>query len=689
MSTEAQLAAALADKDAQIATLTEVIQTELGSTASIFPWSPPPPSPPNAPPPIAPETIQPSGIIWWLAVTLFLWLLPPIGVKIYLVRKRRRIKAEQKEKRWLYSGTNDDAQDTSSSRETPGGEDAARNESFEQAIKTFAEAEAAAHQRYFRVCGALAQLGWMSFVFGFIPFFVTMLDRVDFTDIDLFPGEHSRIYHYFTWPSIIGQSVMMMAIRPIDTELIRFAAFASITIMLPFFIVYGINVYHALMNPARGYGTLAFIILCLYIRTFVFLWPELNIRCPGQVNFEPKHPRVSLQDQWKILRQCWFYMGIVVLAMWFLVLEPVEEGSISRNVRVSFQVLWLPASALIIMAIVTGRKTRGRFLRFIGSLGEGKGSAEQKAASVASLVSGGGAGSAAEALSNAARLLRAQPLSTLSRKNLANSKPDPTLYADSVPAKFGDLHAFMSHSWSDDGDIKYDKLHEWDRERGGDGDEMSPSGAPGSEALIWLDKSCINQQSINESLAALPIFLAACQKLLILAGPTYSSRLWCVMEIFVFLRVNGKGEDLVVKLLSEHTNLIESLQTFKAEKARTFLEGDRQRLLAIIESAFGAFTPFDKIVRGAFDDKLSEARGINPNSTPSPSFKRRLSTTVRELVKPTAMPTELGSIDLEENSEKQAVMDHQSAREVELDNRRRRSSAEKPAVREVELVVAK
>ena len=50
------------------------------------------------------------------------------------------------------------------------------------------------------------------------------------------------------------------------------------------------------------------------------------------------------------------------------------------------------------------------------------------------------------------------------------------------------------------------------------------------------DKACIDQNSIQQSLACLPVFLAGCQTLLVVAGPTYCSRLWCVMEIFTFAR---------------------------------------------------------------------------------------------------------------------------------------------------------
>ena len=58
----------------------------------------------------------------------------------------------------------------------------------------------------------------------------------------------------------------------------------------------------------------------------------------------------------------------------------------------------------------------------------------------------------------------------------------------------------------------------------------------GREPTVWLDKACLNQANIEESLALLPCYLAGCNQLLIIAGQTYTQRLWCVMEIFTFAR---------------------------------------------------------------------------------------------------------------------------------------------------------
>ena len=43
----------------------------------------------------------------------------------------------------------------------------------------------------------------------------------------------------------------------------------------------------------------------------------------------------------------------------------------------------------------------------------------------------------------------------------------------------------------------------------------------------------VNQSDIASNLACLPIFLAGCSELLVIAGPTFTERLWCIMEVYV------------------------------------------------------------------------------------------------------------------------------------------------------------
>ena len=54
---------------------------------------------------------------------------------------------------------------------------------------------------------------------------------------------------------------------------------------------------------------------------------------------------------------------------------------------------------------------------------------------------------------------------------------------------------------------------------------------------LGLAQACIDQSNIAASLPCLPIFLSGCKELLVIAGETYTSRLWCVIELFTFLKV--------------------------------------------------------------------------------------------------------------------------------------------------------
>ena len=70
---------------------------------------------------------------------------------------------------------------------------------------------------------------------------------------------------------------------------------------------------------------------------------------------------------------------------------------------------------------------------------------------------------------------------------------------------------------------------------------------------VWLDKGCIDQQNIDASLAALPLYLAGCDRLVVVAGSTYASRLWCVIEIFTFLFMGGSRDRIDVLPIGDDT----------------------------------------------------------------------------------------------------------------------------------------
>ena len=142
-------------------------------------------------------------------------------------------------------------------------------------------------------------------------------------------------------------------------------------------------------------------------------------------------------------------------------------------------------------------------------------------------------------------------------------------------------------------------------------DHSPASGADGLPSLPPQDKACIPQGDIDRSLACLPIFLSGCQQLLIVAGRSYCERLWCVMEIFVYLHMGGSLDRITIEIIAQQDTvekdarqlLTAQFACFDAAKAQCFKVEDREKLLAVIEAAFGDFKEFNQCVRDVFAER--------------------------------------------------------------------------------------
>ena len=102
-----------------------------------------------------------------------------------------------------------------------------------------------------------------------------------------------------------------------------------------------------------------------------------------------------------------------------------------------------------------------------------------------------------------------------------------------------------------------------------------------------------------------------------MVGKTYISRLWCVMEVSIYMRIKGTtsiGElssQLTIKLLGEDaTSISERIARFEAAKAQCRHDRDRQRLLAVIEASFGTTVPFDELVVKVFNEQVIGVKGL-------------------------------------------------------------------------------
>lgn len=171
------------------------------------------------------------------------------------------------------------------------------------------------------------------------------------------------------------------------------------------------------------------------------------------------------------------------------------------------------------------------------------------------------------------------------------------------PALLGEVDAFVSHSWHDDPRAKWDALQAWCD---------SFYAKHGRPPKLWLDFCCIDQHYIEATLSCLPLFLSGCTKLLIIAGATYTRRLWCAIELFVFVCIHqsmssDNSEVVYAGTTEEERSLVgERFKSFDVLQCECSEPEDKLRLQGVVEAGSGTRENFNVQIRGMLGG-LSEA----------------------------------------------------------------------------------
>jgi len=222
---------------------------------------------------------------------------------------------------------------------------------------------------------------------------------------------------------------------------------------------------------------------------------------------------------------------------------------------------------------------------------------ERAAAGIAALV---GDCDVVQAHREAAKRFRSIRLSELTFEDLATNDPNPALFNLAAPANLHECDAFISHSWHDNAKAKWKALQEW---------RADFIEQHGREPTLWFDKCCIDQNNIDQDLRCLPIFLSGCRSLVVFAGPTYLSRLWCIMELFTFAHMHRGSDAIEITCVciegqteADLGVIKNSFSAFDAAHCKCHLPEDKARLLRIICTAFGNLEEFNAAVRRIFDD---------------------------------------------------------------------------------------
>lgn len=169
----------------------------------------------------------------------------------------------------------------------------------------------------------------------------------------------------------------------------------------------------------------------------------------------------------------------------------------------------------------------------------------------------------------------------------------------------GHCDVFWSHSWSDDGQQKWQAVCDWATEF------QQQDGRP---PTFWLDKVCINQTSIVDDLRCLPVFLAGCNSLLVTSGSAYTSRLWCALELFVYFAMTQAHDENrrlpTVLLLGESAEAKNTVRLqwlgFDVQWCDCYAAGDKLRILAVIDLIEGGMTGFNEYMRSLASTVLGD-----------------------------------------------------------------------------------
>ena len=456
-----------------------------------------------------------------------------------------------------------------------------------------------------KVSGLLFVVGWALFCFGMTPLIFLLLRRK--------PDDAGVIIPLLP----LGLLAMLLSVPPTAAHVLigsLCAGFFTVQTVLAVCCLVEIVNMRTIATQGAFWGISAYglywpIFIIASLSAIAILPACVSGRCCSRA---VTVPRLKLLRLWLLTRFVLLGLGLVFIVTPLTFRHLNADGSSFLDSKFGADLAsWSsPAKSIrsflpvgitfVILSLISTPVNRGRVRRSLGQLGS-PGNELGKAAAVAALT--GGNLIISKVLALAATRFRTISLDVVHKDDFLNNRgvihghsmdlpSTNVLYSKTQSSVMGSCDAFISHSWSDDGNAKYYKLCAWQTTF-----RVHNRRVP----TIWLDKACIDQSDIAADLLCLPLFISGCKELLVLAGTTYHTRLWCVMELFTFVQMGGAHNRITVMELG--TGVREALAKFDASKAQCFLQKDRQHLLAVMETGFGDLQPFNKVIRALLKER--------------------------------------------------------------------------------------
>ena len=493
----------------------------------------------------------------------------------------------------------------------------------------------AARRLRIRVSGASLALGWILTCYGLAPFIRGVQIKTYY--------ENNALGPFPFWLILVapGTMLMLLAVLPTDRSAIRVLNVAMLVLNLA--IAAGAAAGLVIANRQMG------LILAGKTKWGTSVWAEWNAQAEAEtvaaeacvicVSFlnlryfavpycsRPATPRATLMRLWAYVRFTYVYIGAILIlkAAVPLIYRPIEVLRM-QDIFCGSYGLWaisffLAGVSFIAFAALASPKNRGWARQWLAKLAKG-GTRLQQAMVIASLLGDIGP---SEALArarlhfrtiefdklppdcfNGAGLLHGEvPVGlphgevprdeketrsneTVEEAGIEGPADSHTSWPSPELCAIGECDAFVSHAWIDEHmhrGMKYATLEKW-------------ASAATEPPKLWLDRICLSVSNLEQTLPLLPVFIIGSKSLVMITGPAYSTRLWTILELFVFFQCNQQDTERAIVLPIGDVDVASMLSSFDARRASCAVQEDRDTLLGLIEANFGDLRMFNKMVRG-------------------------------------------------------------------------------------------
>ena len=333
----------------------------------------------------------------------------------------------------------------------------ANSSSGDESSATLIAAERDAAFLRARVSNSMSLVGWFIFVLG-----ISAVCTFVLSDTGPAVGVVTNYITCLPW----GMALLILSLRPTEDARITAACgcvFGLIIFLSFALVLFGlVNLLFDPNNPNSIGTTITMSTGALMFLSIDAILVQTLCCCQKQMA-----PRRKLQRLWIAARLFMFLLSLGVSLPWIMgILSGDDVGHIFLVVTSEpfscgiFFSAWAGYAAVVF----TTPSVRGFVHRWLGGLGK-SGLQQQEAACIASMIGGNAGGGAASAMSKAKGMFRALPVALLTEEELVDNKPNPELSKKTESATLGRVSAFCSHSWSDGGGAKYQRLQEYSANR--------------------------------------------------------------------------------------------------------------------------------------------------------------------------------------------------------------------------------